>query len=663
MRMKTSRVGFCIILLWALLGLNRCTPAGNRNDGGNRKSSCIMNENRFDVAAEYDTLHRNYPMSGNKPLIGITANFNDGNACLAEAYYASIIEAGGVPLLIPPYNNRDSLAATLRIIDGLVLSGGADIDPRYMGQQPDTTLLHSVNPKRDEQELLLVRLAADRQIPILGICRGIQTLAAAMGGQVHQDIYAAMGDNLLNHDQSEERGVATHNVNLLPGTRLAAIFGCDTIGVNTFHHQAVSVVPKGFRISAMSPDGVIEGMEADDGRSIIGVQWHPESFFMKEGNRCMMPLFQWFTAEAELYRHAKELHGRIISVDSHCDTPMLFDEGYELDKRSNKALVDLHKMDEGGLDAATMVAYLKQGSMDKASMLAATRKADELLRGIALRVARCSAHAALADNPDTLAAIKHSGRKCIMCSIENGYAIGGDITNIERYRNMGVVYMTLCHNGDNDICDSARGNHTHGGISPLGRDVIREMNRVGMIVDLSHASEESFYDALELSATPIVCSHSSCRALHNHPRNLTDEQMRALAAKGGVIQITMYHGFLAPGSQATIDDFMRHLLHAIDIAGIDHVGIGSDFDGDGGIIGCSDASQLRNITRELLRAGFSDTDIEKIWGGNWLRVMRQVQDYAKNDKNKKYENFFAGTFGSSQKSVYLCTRKQTKSGM
>lgn len=591
-----------------------------------------MNDNKFDVAAEYDTLHSSYPMSGKKPLIGITANFNEGNACLAEAYYASIIEAGGVPLLIPPYSHRDSLIATLKSIDGLLLSGGADIDPRYMGQHPDSTLLHSINPNRDEQELLLVRLATDRGLPILGICRGIQTLAAALGGQVHQDIYAAMGNNLLNHDQSEERGVATHRVNLQPGTRLATIFGCDTIGVNTFHHQAVSAVPIGFRVSALSPDGVIEAMEATDGRSIIGVQWHPESFFMKDSNRCMMPLFQWFTAEAELYRHAKELHANIITVDSHCDTPMLFAQGYELDRRSDKALVDLHKMDEGGLDAATMVAYLKQGNLDKTSLLEATNKADALLHGIAQRVERCSRHVALADNPDTLYAIKQSGKKCIMRGIENGYAIGRDIANIERYRKMGVVYMTLCHNGDNDICDSARGNSTHGGISPFGRDVISEMNRVGMMVDLSHASEKSFYDAIEHSATPIVCSHSSCRALHNHPRNLTDKQLRALADNGGVIQVTMYHGFLAPGSQATIDDFMRHLLHAIDIAGINHVGIGSDFDGDGGVTGCSDASQMRNITRELIRAGFSDADIEKIWGGNWLRVMRQVQDYAKNKK-------------------------------
>ena len=314
---------------------------------------------QFNLGKEYKELHRRYPICGQLPIIGITANFNDGNACLAEAYYASILEAGGVPLLIPPYAGREALIETLRTVDAVLLSGGADIDPRYMGQRPDYTLLHTINPKRDEQELMLTLLADDRRLPILGICRGIQTLAAALGGEVHQDIYAALGDGLLNHDQSEERGVATHSVLLAEDSRLRAIFGCDTLAVNTFHHQAVSRVPQGFRIVARATDGVIEAMEATDCRSIIGVQWHPESFILKDGNRCMMPLFNWIVDEARLYRRAKELHRRIITLDSHCDTPMTFADGYNMQERGN-ALVDIHKMDEGGVDAVTMVAYLKQ---------------------------------------------------------------------------------------------------------------------------------------------------------------------------------------------------------------------------------------------------------------------------------------------------------------
>lgn len=583
---------------------------------------------QFDLNKEYGELHSHYPVAGGKPIIGITANFNEGNACLAEAYYASVLAAGGVPLLIPPYIERDALVDTLDAVDAVVLSGGADIDPRYMNEEPDYSLLHTINPKRDAQELLLVRLAVDRQLPILGICRGVQTLAAALGGGVLQDIYAALGNALLNHDQSEERGVATHDVRIEKGTRLSQIFACDTLAVNTFHHQAVSRVPQGFVVSARATDGVVEAMEAVDGRSIMGVQWHPESFIMKDGNRCMLPLFNWVVGEAALYRRARELHRSIISIDSHCDTPMLFADGYRLDERSDKALVDLHKMCEGALDAVVMVAYLKQEGRDAEALAAATRKVDVILQAIADKVSCCNRFVALADTPDEVMALKKEGRRVIMRGIENGYAIGRDVANVERYRRMGVVYMTLCHNGDNDICDSARGDGEHGGLSSFGRTVVSEMNRVGMMVDLSHAAESTFYDVLELSSVPVVCSHSSCRALCNHPRNLTDEQLRAIASKGGVVQVTMYSGFLVEKGEATLDDFMQHLLHAVEVAGIDHVGIGTDFDGDGCVVGCADASQLRNVTRELLRKGFSADDIRKIWGGNWLRVMREVQQAA-----------------------------------
>lgn len=585
-----------------------------------------MND-KFNLHAEYSALHKQYPMGQRRPIIGITANYNGDErlATLAEGYYSSVLAAGCSPVIIPPYGNREALIELLSTLDGVVLSGGADIDPRYMGEEPNYDILHTINPTRDEQELMLALLAVDRGLPILGICRGIQTLAAALGGSVHQDIYYTLGNELLNHDQSEERGVATHWVNISEGSHLAEIFGSDRLFVNTFHHQAVSRVPQGFAVTAVAPDGVIEAMEAVDGRSIIGVQWHPETFILKDDNRCMMPLFRWLADEAQLYRSAKEVHAKILSIDSHCDTPMLFGEGYLLQERSTRALVDLHKMNEGALDVVTMVAYLKQEARDAASLEAAVEKASALLSGIEERVAANSSHVAITDTPCDLWRLKNEGKKIIMLGIENGYAIGSDIANIEKFRNRGVVYMTLCHNGDNDICDSARGNNEHGGLSEFGYKVVAEMNRVGMLIDLSHAAESTFYAVLQASTQPVVCSHSSCRALCDHPRNLTDEQLRALAAKGGVVQITMYCGFLRKEGEATLDDFMQHLLHAIEVAGIDHVGIGTDFDGDGTIRGCSSASQLRNVTRELLRRGFSLHDIEKIWGGNWLRVMRKVQ--------------------------------------
>ena len=230
-----------------------------------------------------------------------------------------------------------------------------------------------------------------------------------------------------------------------------------------------------------------------------------------------------------------------------------------------------------------------------------------------------------------------------MLGIENGYAIGKDISNVEAFRKRGVVYMTLCHNGDNDICDSARhrvntckpldssldnGNPRgeHGGVSAFGEKVIREMNRVGMMVDLSHASEESFYDAIRISEKPIVCSHSSARALCDHPRNLTDNQMKALADAGGVAQVTFYNGFLKKEGQATIIDAVEHLNHMVNIMGIEHVGIGTDFDGDGGVPGLASASELINFTRMLLRERYTEKQIEMIWGGNFLRVMREIQN-------------------------------------
>lgn len=580
---------------------------------------------KFDFRGEYKRMHDNFPMGVPSPVIGISANYRDGNAAVAEAYYASVLEAGGTPLIIPPYVNRDALVETLRHIDALLLTGGADIDPRYMGEIPDYTLLHAINPKRDEQELLMTLLAVDMNIPILGICRGIQTIAAALGGSVHQDVYAALGNALLNHDQEPvERGVATHEVNFVKGSLLGNIFGCDILKVNTFHHQAVNGVPAGFEVTATAPDGVVEGMEAVDGRVIVGVQWHPESFILN-GDRSMMPLFEWFVKEARLYHRSREIHSRIISLDSHCDTPMLFCKGYELNERSETALVDLHKMHEGALDVATMVAYLKQEERDEDSLQRATVKADELLQGIADRVCRCGESVVLCDNPAELYALKKAGKSVIMRGIENGYAIGKELTNIARWRNMGVVYITLCHNGNNDICDSARGTGEHGGLSEFGKSVVREMNRTGMLIDLSHAAESTFWQVLDLSEKPVVCSHSSCKALCNHPRNLTDGQLKAIAHKGGVVQLTMYGGFLCEDGEASLTDFIKHLEHAIDVAGIDHVGIGTDFDGDGSIVGCSSAAQLLNVTRELLRRGYSEESIEKIWGGNWLRVMEQVQ--------------------------------------
>ena len=396
--------------------------------------------------------------------------------------------------------------------------------------------------------------------------------------------------------------------------------------VNSIHHQAVAAPGRRFRVSARAADGVIEAIESNEYKPVIGVQWHPE--WLPEG----APLFKWLIGEARKFRETKQLHSRVLTLDTHCDTPMFFHEGIDFAQRDPRILYDLHKMTEGRQDAVIMAAYLPQPKIGETfsqkvafDVDGPTQYADLIFDKIEDIVRRNSQYLSIARTAADLYEDKRKGRKSIMFGIENGLALSHDLQNVRHFAQRGVVYITLCHNGDNDICDSARGCNTHGGVSRFGRDVIREMNDCGLMVDLSHAAEKSFYDALQASRTPVVCSHSNCRALCDHPRNLTDGQLRDIAECGGVVQITLYPGFLRTQGEATVMDAVRHLEHAIDIAGIDHVGIGTDFDGDGGVRGMADASEMTNFTRLLMERNFSERDIEKIWGGNWIRVMTQAQ--------------------------------------
>ena len=577
---------------------------------------------KYDLEGRYASLHSSFPLYKRRPIIGITGNYDSGKCTLLEGYYRSVLEAGGTPIVIPAFEDTDAMVSLLDCVDALILSGGGDINPLYLGEEPIREL-SSINPVRDSQEVLLVRLAVNRQIPILGICRGIQVMMAALGGKLYQDIYKEAGAT-LKHSQDTERHVATHSVRIASSSKLAKIFGSTNLFVNSFHHQSVKKAAPGFAVTAVSPDGLIEAVESTRCKSMLGVQWHPECMILG-GDRSMIPLFEWIVGEARSYAEARELHKRILTLDTHCDTPMKFDQQIRFDSRDPRILVDLHKMTEGRLDATIMVAYLRQLERDETSLETAFAKADRLLSEIEAMVALSADSVGIAYTPDDLYRLKREGRRALMLGIENGYAIGNDISRIEHFRLRGVVYMTLCHNGDNDLCDSARGNAEHGGLSALGREAIHEMNRVGMMIDLSDAAESSFYQAIEVSSTPIVCSHSSARALCDHPRNLTDEQLRALAASGGVAQVCLYDGFLRKEGGSTVDDAVRHICHMVEIAGIDHVGIGTDFDGDGGIIGCADASEVINLTRRLLAEGCTEEDITKLWGGNFLRVMRLVQ--------------------------------------
>lgn len=573
------------------------------------------------------------------PVIGISGNFRDGDCTLAQGYYMSVLESGATPVVIPPYDDESALVSILDTLDGIVLSGGADIDPDYLGEEPLECI--SVNPRRDAQELLLVRLAVDRQIPVLSICRGIQMLAAALGGKLYQDIKTQHNVPCIEHSQSIARGLPSHEVTIEKDSLLYSLMGSETLAVNSFHHQAVKEVPEGFRVTARSKDGIIEGMESTAFRPILGVQWHPECFIL-ENDRTMMPIFGWLREQAALFRRAKQLHSKTIILDSHCDSPMFFDKGAHFYQKNPgveveyayvgepspdgsptfryNPLVDLHKMTCGRLDASFMVAYLHQYERDEESLKAAVAKADRLLTLIDERIGECAGFAAIATTPEELRRNKFKGIKSVVKGIENGYAVGKDIDNVDHFRARGVAYMTLCHNGDNDICDSHKGNSEHNGLSDLGRQVVERMNSVGMMVDLSHASEKSFWDALECSRKPIICSHSSSRALCDHTRNLTDEQMRALAASGGVAQVCLYSGFLKKGGNADVTDAVRHIMHMIDVMGIEHVGIGSDFDGGGGLPGLEDASWFVSLTMRLMAEGLSDEDLSLVWGGNFLNV-------------------------------------------
>lgn len=593
-----------------------------------------MTTNPFDwqsqlVASAYAV----FPEAPRKPVIGITGNYGELTCKLAEGYYKSVVRAGGVPVIIPPLSDTSVIINTLEHLDGLILSGGADYDPHYAGEEP-CPLLGTINEERDLPELFITQLAYNRQLPILGICRGIQTLAMVLGGHVRQDISDIWQHN---HSQEEARDVTTHNVFIEKDSTLYNIYrdsgsplplegARGRLPVNSFHHQAVDEVGPRFRVIARSDDGIIEAMESTEYKSILGVQWHPEC--LENG----LPIFQWLVDEAMQYRQTCDTHRRVLTLDTHCDTPMFFPQGINFAQRDSRILVDLEKMTEGRLDATIMVAYLpqpKQGETfpSKVSFPVEGPKeyADLIFDKIAAIVSANPDHIALARTPDELYENKRLGRKSIMLGIENALALNGQLENVRHFAQRGVVYITLCHNGDNDVCDSCRGNSLHGGVSPFGEQVIGEMNRLGLMVDLSHAADKSFYDALDISRTPIVCSHSSARALCDHPRNLTDDMMRALARKGGVAQTTLYPGFLRSNGQATILDAIAHLEHAIQVMGIDHVGLGTDFDGDGGVSGLADASELINFTRQLLARRYSERDIQKIWGGNFLRVMTQVQ--------------------------------------
>ena len=379
--------------------------------------------------------------------------------------------------------------------------------------------------------------------------------------------------------------------------------------------------------------------------------------------------------EEKAIRKADKMHLNMLTVDTHCDTPMrLAGTGFDLGSKSEKGCVDFPRMKEGGLDAMFFAIFIGQGPRDPEAFDQKHLTTLAIFDSIHRNVERYPEMAGLALTPDDAYSLKAEGKGVVFIGIENGYAIGKDLSRIKEYFDLGARYITLCHSANNDICDSSTDSQRpeHSGLSSFGEEVVGEMNRLGMIIDVSHLSDEAFYDVLRASKAPVIASHSSCRALCENPRNLNDDMLQALKKNGGVIQICLLSEYLKqpePNPEfdalrkslkqrmkalgpdateeqkeqiwdeyealknkyeklATVADAVNHIQHVVDIIGIDHVGIGSDFDGGGELDDCRDVSQVKNITTELIMRGYNSEDIAKIWGKNSMRLMREVQNLA-----------------------------------
>ena len=597
----------------------------------------------YDINTYLKDIYSKYPESTKRPIIGITGNIEGNDVLIRNPYCQQVIKAGGAPVIIPPTEDPETIINILDSIDGIIFSGGSDFNPLWSGDEPSPHLGH-INSKRDHFELLTSLLSRNRQMPTLGICRGMQCIAIASGGKVAQDIEESrklaakslLSDGevvrLIKHSQDADREEYTHSIDIDPNSILYSIYKTKKLFVNSFHHQAVSYIGPKLKITAKASDGVIEALESTEFKPFLAVQWHPE-WLGEDG----VKLFEWLTSQAQEYAQAKALHNKIITLDSHCDTPMFFDnEEVDITKRCKEVLVDLHKMAESKQDVTTMVAYLPQTignenfkNKNTFGIDSPKKYADFIFDKVESMISNHKDYVSIAKTPFEVMQNKFEGRRSIMLAIENGLALERDIANVKHFAKRGISYITLCHNGDNLICDSARGSKTHGGLSAYGKEVVAEMNKYGIMVDLSHAAESTFFDVLKTSKAPVVCSHSNSKALCDVPRNLTDKQLLALAEHKGVAHVTLYKGFLTRDGNATIEDAIRHLDHFINIMGVDHVGLGTDFDGDGGILGLRDSSELIRFTIFLLRKRYSESDIRKIWGGNWLRVMEQVQKIGK----------------------------------
>ena len=572
------------------------------------------------------------PSTAHRPVIGVTASQNRGTSVVSASYYNAVIRAGALPLIIPVDTTTAYLAEVVKEIDGLLLIGGVDVDPSFFNEAAHEKL-GTVDTLRDVNELKLIRLADNRNIPMLGICRGCQMLNVAFGGSLVQDIPSQIEDKSVAHRVSAGNR-RVHSVAIEPGSMLASITGKTALEVNSSHHQSIKALAPGAKLGALSSDSVVEAIDFYPTRRILGVQWHPEGFAGTDED--MNKIFDFFVGEAALFKKAKAIHRRILSVDSHTDAPLRFvrNQG-ALGKRSANR-VNIPKMQEGMLDAQFFAAWVGSDTtivsngkkQDVALPLSdytfnkAWRRTMQLIDVSMEQIAQNEQFCGLARSTEDVARLKAQGKKAIFLAVENGLGIGYDLSKLDTLAQKGVKYITLTHSWDNQICHSSSNSvDSRKGLTPFGKKVVKEMNRLGILIDLSHCSEGTFYDVLKLSKKPVVCTHSGARALCDHDRNLTDAQLKALAQHGGVVQTVAYGGFLKTDGKATLDDFIRHLDYMVKVAGINHVGIGTDFDGGGGVPGLNGDNDLINITMRLLEMGYTEADLQKIWGGNFFRAM------------------------------------------
>ncbi len=397
-----------------------------------------------------------------------------------------------------------------------------------------------------------------------------------------------------------------------------------------------------------------------------------------------MPRADW--TEARIDALARDIHDRFLTVDTHLDVPIVLKRpGFDISRKyswyNNASQIDFPRMKEGGIDGGFFVIFVGQGPLDHEGREKAIAMGFEIADLIHDTVNEKSDVAEIALTSSDAERIRRKGKHVVFIGIENGYTIGRDIDLLRTYYDRGVRYFGITHTKNNDLADSSTDpdGNLHMGLSDLGRSAVEECNRLGIMIDISHSSDKSAWDILEISKTPVLASHSASYAVHPHPRNLNDPLLKEIAKRGGVVQMNMFSAYMMevpeneprskamkawgekyrggkeltdeervasikayieiqqkfPKALSTVKAVVDHIDHMVEVMGIDHIGLSGDFDGGGGVEGAMDIGQMIEVTKEMLRRGYSDEDLGKFWGGNVMRVLDSCQAYAASLKDSE----------------------------